>query len=331
MTQQHAATSRGTTHDPSAPPLIKADYHGTDLDEVLALFSAEYEGSGFYAEKTEVPFAYRYTIDGDTEVTLRTSKFTGSIRGTVHPQGEYIVSWLSAGHGLMDIGGEELRMVIGRPAMFPTGRRYAFHFANFLQNLIHFDADYLERVAADRAGGTPTRLHFDHSAAPDPAAIPLWNAAVTRAAGALLGPPSSSRERADAKLQLAHALLDTFAHEGPVRQELASPPANTRLVAALAFIRDHAAEPITTTEIAQAAGLSLRGLQHAFHQQFDVTPSDYLRGVRLDHVRAELLAAHASASTVSSIAQAWGFAHSGRFSAAYVKRFGEYPAQTLKR
>lgn len=328
MSQHHDSPDAEQTPDTAQ---IKADHHGRDLDEAFALYAGNYNGSGFYAEQTELPFAYRYTIDGDDDVTLRSSRFLGSIRGTVQPEGEYIVSWLTAGQGLMDIGADELRMVRGRPAMFPTGRRYAFHLSDFRQNLIHFDSGYLERIAAERAGAEPSRLHFDHTAIPDTAALVAWNEAVQVAARAILGTPSTELQQSEAKRLLAGALLDTFAHEGPERRGLAVAPGNARLVAALEFVHEHAAEPITTTAIADAAGLSLRGLQHAFHQQFESTPSEYLRGVRLDRVRGELLAAAPSETTVSMIALRWGFAHSGRFSSAYVKRFGEYPAQTLRR
>jgi len=34
---------------------------------------------------------------------------------------------------------------------------------------------------------------------------------------------------------------------------------------------------------------------------------------------------------VAAVAERWGFAHLGRFSAAYFRRFGEYPKASLRR
>jgi AraC-like DNA-binding protein len=231
----------------------------------------------------------------------------------------------------MDVGADEIRLAPGAPAMFPTGKRYAFHFSDVRQNLIHFDAEYLERIAAERAGARPAKLHFDHRAEIDADAVRRWHDTIAQVAVTVLSGEPNLLLRAEANALAANALLDTFDHEGPQVASLTLPPGHARLAAAVEFIHHHAAEPVTTTDIANAAGLSLRGLQHAFSHQLGTTPTEYLRGARLDHVRGELLAAASSDTTVATIAHRWGFAHSGRFSAAYVKRFGEYPAETLRR
>ena len=55
------------------------------------------------------------------------------------------------------------------------------------------------------------------------------------------------------------------------------------------------------------------------------------RGVGAEPVRAELVASSPAETTVSAVADRWGFGHAGRFAGAYRRRFGEYPAQTLAR
>lgn len=314
---------------PEAPR--RAAFGGHDVDEAFAVYAGGYNGSGFHAEPTSSAFSYRYSVTGDDAMTLRTSEFTASMRGTVEPEGEYIVSWITSGVGVMDIGDAEVKMRHGHPAMFPTGKRYAFHFSDVHQNLMHFDAQFLERIAAERVGGRPEKLHFDHTATLDPDALRHWRDVVTSVARVVLSADPAPLLRSEANRLAATTLLETFPHEGPRVSAVLLPPGNARLASALEFIHHHSAEPITTSAIAEAAGLSLRGLQHAFNHQLDTTPTEYLRGVRLDQVRAELLAASPAESTVASIAQRWGFAHSGRFSSAYVQRFSEYPAETLRR
>jgi transcriptional regulator GlxA family with amidase domain len=61
------------------------------------------------------------------------------------------------------------------------------------------------------------------------------------------------------------------------------------------------------------------------------SPMNYLRQVRLDKAHDELVSSSRDEALVSDIARRWGFGNLGRFSAAYVKRFGEYPRDTLLR
>ena len=82
--------------------------------------------------------------------------------------------------------------------------------------------------------------------------------------------------------------------------------------------------------MARQMGLSVRQLQSVTHAHLGVTPTQLLREIRLQSARRRLRIADPHGSTVASIAHESGFAHVGRFSTAYVQRFGEYPAATLR-
>ena len=56
-------------------------------------------------------------------------------------------------------------------------------------------------------------------------------------------------------------------------------------------------------------------------------PASYLRAVRLDRVRKDLL----HAGSVTDAATRWGFWHFGHFSNDYREQFGELPSETLRR
>jgi AraC-like DNA-binding protein len=99
---------------------------------------------------------------------------------------------------------------------------------------------------------------------------------------------------------------------------------------ALNLIRDHAAEPLTVEDIALATGMSVRALQQGFRQHVGSTPTEYLRDVRLDRVRAALQAGDPSTLTVTDAACRWGFTHLGRFARDYRRRFAEAPSSTLR-
>ena len=96
------------------------------------------------------------------------------------------------------------------------------------------------------------------------------------------------------------------------------------------FILTHAEQPISIADIAQYAGISLRSLFKGFRKYHHTTPKAMLNKVRLEKVRAELLAGGAHRETVTQVAMRYGFYHLGRFAAEYRKRFGELPSQTLR-
>ncbi|MEU2562464.1 AraC family transcriptional regulator [Streptomyces longispororuber] len=111
-------------------------------------------------------------------------------------------------------------------------------------------------------------------------------------------------------------------HDGPR-------PGHPRpLRAALAFIEANLAEPISLGAIAAAAGCSPRTLSSAFRDRLGTSPMSYVRTLRLDRIRADILA---SGDPVGTIAHRWGVAHLGRFAGEYRDRFAELPSETATR
>jgi len=99
---------------------------------------------------------------------------------------------------------------------------------------------------------------------------------------------------------------------------------------AVAFIEAHAGQPVTLSQIAAAAGVTDRALQYGFRRHYGVTPTGYLRRIRLERAHAELGAADpASRVTVGAVASRWGWASHSQFTVAYQRRFGVLPSHTL--
>lgn len=108
-------------------------------------------------------------------------------------------------------------------------------------------------------------------------------------------------------------------------------PATARSIARAAeLIEAHADEPLTVDDIACAIGVTPRCLQNGFRKAYDTTPMAFLRDVRLQRVRTDLMRADSTRTTVTAVALRWGFLHLGRFSVMYHRRFGETPSQTLR-
>ena len=90
-------------------------------------------------------------------------------------------------------------------------------------------------------------------------------------------------------------------------------------------------EPLTVTDMARTAGVSIRSLQDGFKRYVGMSPTEYLRDVRLNRVREDLLSERALHTSIADIAFSWGFTHLGRFAKTYHERFGELPSETLRR
>jgi AraC-like DNA-binding protein len=95
-----------------------------------------------------------------------------------------------------------------------------------------------------------------------------------------------------------------------------------------AFIEAHPERAIDVRALGALTGASASSIYQAFKQQRGHTPIAFLREMRLRRVREELLHPPAT-TTVTEIAIRWGFAHLGRFSGLYRRRFGEQPSATL--
>lgn len=95
------------------------------------------------------------------------------------------------------------------------------------------------------------------------------------------------------------------------------------------YIHAHAYEKITLQELANYANCSYRSLQAVFGNVLGMSPMEYLKNVRLEGLRNDLLHANSQQQTVAEIANQWGFMHMGRLAYMYKRQFGVLPSDTL--
>ncbi|USD39480.1 helix-turn-helix domain-containing protein [Ferrimonas sp. SCSIO 43195] len=96
------------------------------------------------------------------------------------------------------------------------------------------------------------------------------------------------------------------------------------------YLQAHAARLPTIPELCQVAELSERSLEYGFRDELGMTPVRYLRMVRLNGARCDLLRRRGQPTSVAEVALTWGFMEFGRFAGEYRKLFHELPSQTLK-
>lgn len=108
-----------------------------------------------------------------------------------------------------------------------------------------------------------------------------------------------------------------------------APVSSVQINRARAFICEKLADPITVSQIANAAGCGVRNLQLSFQQSFGCTPLSFLQQQRLDYAHM-LIQSQETETLVSAIAYESGFSHLGRFSIAYRNAFGCSPSETVQ-
>ncbi|AKV10064.1 hypothetical protein B723_28145 [Pseudomonas fluorescens NCIMB 11764] len=96
------------------------------------------------------------------------------------------------------------------------------------------------------------------------------------------------------------------------------------------YILSRKSEPPSVLEICEELRISRRTLHYGFIKVLGINPVTFLRYLRLNGARRELLTADPTLSMVSDIAARWGFWHMGMFSTYYKELFGELPSCTLR-
>lgn len=88
--------------------------------------------------------------------------------------------------------------------------------------------------------------------------------------------------------------------------------------------------PPSILDICSQVGASRRKLNYCFQDVLGISPTQYLRALRLNGVRRSLRQAGPD-ETVQDIATRWGFWHQGQFSLDYKKHFFQLPSETLSK
>ncbi len=95
------------------------------------------------------------------------------------------------------------------------------------------------------------------------------------------------------------------------------------------LLRDMAI-PRNVNELCLIAETSRRTLEYAFREYFGTSPNRFLKALRLNAARNDLLRASRKSTTVGEIASGWGFLHMSQFAVDYRRMFGEKPSATLR-
>lgn len=300
---------------------------GSDVDQALAFFGRDYDFRDPAVRRTRPIAHWDFAGVGDERMSLRSSRFMVDLRSESRVDDEFLIGWMRSGSSRITCGGETWALEAGVPVVLPFAEPYTLHHRDIALNLVHLDRDFVRALVGD------DDFAFESMQRPTPAGMAAWQSTVRAHSSTWLDvdhelDPIAQRDIAES---FATAAVRAFPRRDRWRSSVTgSGPEHGRVRRALDFVHDHAREPIGTSEIAAAAGLSPRGLQQSLRRHLEQTPGDLLRGVRLDGARSDLLGGARDETSVAEVARSWGFGHLGRFSATYRARFGELPSESLR-
>ncbi|WP_076258652.1 helix-turn-helix transcriptional regulator [Intrasporangium flavum] len=313
-------------------------FDSTDLGRIEAFLSDAYAPMRI-GSTTPDPHAHVDRVEGPDALSIDHLDVGFTMRYDVLPLGR--ISLCSVHEGAIAghrVGGGRRSRSFGAGEVFtlaPPDRPYAGTVDRARYSVTMFDPQLLTELAPGRDDDlSPVRL-LDHRPLTARRGRAL-SEAIEDAARALAHPATA--EHALSRQAVSHAVATAVLHAFPTTADISPTVADredaassTALSRALDHIEAHAADPLTLAELADAAGVTPRALQQAFRRHLETTPSEYLRRVRLDRARRDLsLGQRDDGTTVTDVAMRWGFYHQGRFAAAYRRRFGEAPHETLQ-
>ena len=136
--------------------------------------------------------------------------------------------------------------------------------------------------------------------------------------------------RAEETLILTLLLQQSASVLEAVRSASSPEIAPASLRRAVDYVHEYLDQPLTLEEIAIAARCSIRSLHRMFKEHRNVSVMQYVKTLRLQRVRQELLDS-SEVTSITEVAMRWGFSQLGQFAADYRSKFGEKPSDTLRR
>jgi AraC-like DNA-binding protein len=244
-----------------------------------------------------------------------------------------VVTTATRGVAAIEIGGRTFSMDTGATVITHEEDAPVFRYEPDTEVLkVRFHRSRLEDFyARTRGRGAPReRLRFD-TVLDDPGTSARWVALlrfVVATMNASLHESPSTPELDAIENMLMLTLLESQPHNHAHSPALlAADGVSGTFGRAVSYIEQHLRGDISVDDIAAAAFCSQRTLARAFKQADEVSPMRYVHRLRLERIRAELLA-RPMGRNVAEIAFAWGYRHLGEFNRQYRAAFGETPSQT---
>jgi len=256
-------------------------------------------------------------------VTTQHILLSGAWQGVYGPSVSLVIVWVREGEGVVvDDSGTATRLGANSVVVFPPGRRYLISIYGRRLSIMYLDSDLLLASIDDRDDPRLRQLTFSTETATDTEAAVLRRIIATVGA-TLPGLTDPVEEMRIKHRRIARAVLHQLSIAPP-------PRTNEQLQRAVMVMYEFARSSATVPQVAVQLHMGMRALQNIFRDSLNTTPGRFLRDIRLDGARLELLNPDLEL-TVAEVARTWQFGNPGRFSAQYREKYGELPSETLAR
>ena len=238
------------------------------------------------------------------------------------------------GTSTLSVWGEEHEVRPGDSVLTPVGVPTSLHCRGFEKMFLTIPFDRVAAVAERTTGCRPGGFRFT-GVRPVSAAWHRHWVGMLRYVFATLAASGSPAAHPLVNDQLVESAALTTLKAFP-NPALAVPRTRSARVSlatvtrAEAYMEQHAADPISIHEVADAAGTGVRALQQAFQRRRGLSPAAFLRATRLARAHDDLVAADPEGTTgIDDIARRWGFPNPRRFAAEFRATYGCSPTEAF--
>jgi len=248
----------------------------------------------------------------------------------------YLVQLPLAGRDLQRVNGQELCSDHRHATVHVPDEALEMNWSGECRKrVVRFDRDALEQCAASLFGQSLHKsVQFHPVMTLDHPACAAWHSSARHIFSELQSSPQLF-ELPLIRSQLEQTLMTTLLAWQPhnLRRALGERmprvlPRHVKL--ASEYMQANPEQPISVEVLAAISGVSGRTLFAGFEKFLGMSLMRYLRDIRLERVRQDLLDPTQPRS-VTEIATRWGFFQLGRMANDYRRRYGEGPRETLAR
>lgn len=320
-----------TVDTPHRRPVERFEFSTTDQAAAQSVTKQVYcDCTQQAAPSEDFSFRFRRTSAGD--VSLDHVVHSGDIVAECEAMSGLMFVFLTGGSFSVAAGDQEARLSVGDTALYPPETPVRLRWNRLRAEFLSVPAAAADRAAPTGAeevrflGTTPVSAQMDR----------FWRSTVGFVSHQLERPDSpvvSPLVGQEIRGLLGAAAVRVFPND-TMTVDYRSGPGHASASAvrrAADYIEVHAAQPLTTADIAAAASTSPAQLHAAFERHHGSTPLQYLRRVRLERAHRELRSADPAAGvTVADVAVRWGFPDPDAFAARYREVYGRPPDRTLR-
>lgn len=218
------------------------------------------------------------------------------------------------------------------------GQEFMFHMPMSMDILaVTFDVEDFEQALTDSGRSDALRALLKQPVVKvSPHRLAESKARLLRLFYGSLVSPAADASGGHSEACIEGAMLDTMLNliadpECDKNQNLGSSPCSFIVEKIHRLLLQDSGSPPSVQEFCDRLRVSRTTVQKSFQSVTQSTPVNYIRCIRLNGVRRELMSTSGSELSVGDAAAKWGFFHLSHFAADYRDLFDELPSQTARK